>query len=284
MSTHHDTPKGAKGLELTELNWLLDHHKTKEHERWRMVEDLYLKPGDKVLDLGCGPGLWVPMFAEKVAPDGKVVGADFDETLVEYAKNRPENKRYDDVVEFCVADSYKTPFPDNTFDLVFFGNCFAYVTDQQRVLAEQKRITKRDGRIVAKDFDGAVLVFHPMDPVLSGQVLAATARALKERPPQAYFDNYVGRKLNGTLRQENLLEVKTTTYAIQKVSPLISEAKRYIRGNANWYINTGAHYLSEEDVQRWQAHFDPESPHYILDREDFYFCMLEVVTEGTVAK
>ena len=80
-------------MELTELNWLLDHHKTKEHERWRMVEDLYLKPGDKVLDLGCGPGLWVPMFAEKVAPDGKVVGADFDETLVEYAKNRPENKR-----------------------------------------------------------------------------------------------------------------------------------------------------------------------------------------------
>ncbi len=47
-----------QGLELTSLEWLLDHHRTKEEERRRMVADLNLKPGDTILDLGCGPGLW----------------------------------------------------------------------------------------------------------------------------------------------------------------------------------------------------------------------------------
>lgn len=284
MDTQNKTPRGTKGLELTELNWLLDHHKTKEHERWFMVEDLNLQPGDKVLDLGCGPGLWMPKFASEVGPTGKVVGIDFDQALIDYARNRPVNRRYGDVMEFRVGDFYNIPFPDNTFDLVFFGNCFAYVTDQRRVLEEQKRVTKVGGRVVAKDFDGAVLVIHPIDHILSARVLAATAQGLQERPPDSYFDNYTGRRLNGLLREAGFLDVKTTSYAIQKVPPLSEEAKRYIAGNARWYVSAGAVHLSSEDVWRWRAHFDPESPYYVLDRDDFYFCMLEVVAEGTVAE
>jgi ubiquinone/menaquinone biosynthesis C-methylase UbiE len=284
MDTQHKTPRGTKGLELTELNWLLDHHKAKEYERWRMVEDLDLKQGDRVLDLGCGPGLWTPMFAEKVRPNGKVTAVDFDEALIDYARNNPENRRYGGVVEFRVDDFYNISFPDNTFDLAFFGNCFAYVTDQQSVLREQKRVVTVGGRVVAKDFDGAILVVHPIDPVLSGRVLAATAQGLQKRPPQVHFDNYVGRKLHGALGKAGLLDVKTTTYAIQMVPPLSQEAKRYITGNANWYVSAGAQYLSPEEVRRWRAHFDPESPDYILDRDNFYFCMLEVVAQGTVAE
>ena len=46
--------EGETGLELTNVEWLVDHHKTKEQERRQTVDDLNLKPGDVVLDLGCG--------------------------------------------------------------------------------------------------------------------------------------------------------------------------------------------------------------------------------------
>ena len=71
-------------------------------------------------------------------------------------------------------------------------------------------------------------------------------------------------------------------YAIQKLSPLEPYAKRYITGDAEWYAQIGAPYLSEEDLQRWKAHFDPNAEEYILDLEEFYFCMVEMITVGTV--
>jgi hypothetical protein len=55
-----------------------------------------------------------------------------------------------------------------------------------------------------------------------------------------------------------------------------------MQGNAEWLAATAAPYLSKEDLRQWQAAFDPGADEYILDREDFYFCMIEMITVGTV--
>ena len=69
---------GIKELELVNIQWQLDHHLAKKQHRQKIVDNLHLQPGDVVLDLGCGPGFWSSMLAEKVKPNGRVIGIDID--------------------------------------------------------------------------------------------------------------------------------------------------------------------------------------------------------------
>ena len=91
-------------LEFGCTNWIYDHHKAKEEERYQMLDDLHLKAGDVVLDLGCGPGFWTVMLAEKVKPDGKVIGIDLTPEFLSYAR---EN-----------LQKHPLKFPDHEFFLV----------------------------------------------------------------------------------------------------------------------------------------------------------------------
>jgi len=262
-------------------SWLLDHHRAKELLRFRMVDDLNLKSEDIVLDLGCGPGLWTSLLAEKVKPSGRVVGLDSDTDFIRYASENITDL-YRQIIEFHKGDFRSVPFEDDSFDLVFFGNCVSYVADRQKVLEEQKRVTKKGGRIAVKDFEGSVLVVHPIEPLLTSKVITAAAQGLKENPPNPPFDNFSGQKLRDLLLKASLKKVSTTSYAVQMVPPLAPEAKRYITGNAKWYADKGRPYLLEEDFEQWQAYFDSTSEEYILDLEGFYFCMLEILAIGEV--
>lgn len=261
------------------LQWLLDHHRAKEQQRRGMVHDLNLKSGDIVLDLGCGPGLWTSLLAEKVKPDGRIVGLDIDGDFISYASENPADQ-YEEIIEFHEGDFRSVPFEDESFDVVLSGNCFAYVTDHQKVLEEQKRVTRKGGRIAVKDFEGSVLVVHPIEPLLTLKVVTAAAQALKDNAPNPPFDNFAGQKLRGLLLKAGLKNVSTTSYAVQMLPPLTPEANRYITGNAKWYADKGRLYLSEEDCEQWQACFDSASDEYILNSEEFYFCMLEILAIG----
>ncbi len=272
--------ESARGLELSSVHWLRDHHLTKVQERRRIVDDLALEPTDVVLDSACGPGFWARMFAEKV-PGGRVVGLDFSPDLIDFARTSLEHDPLRPAIDLVLGDFHDIPFRPGTFDVVFIGNSFCYFVEISELLEGHRRVTKVGGRVVSKEFDGATVIFHPLDPCLVLRVVAAAAQALEDDTARR-FDNFVGRKMQGMFLRSGFSDVSTRTYAIQKVAPLAAEAKRYITGNAEWYGLLAAPYLPQDDNERWRAAFDPTSPECILDRADFYFCMVETVTVGTV--
>lgn len=269
-----------------------------------MVADLHFQVGQRILDLGSGPGLWTSMFAEKVAPCGQVIGLDFSAQLIDYAVSRLDEDPRRELTNFTLGDFSTVPFRGRTFDAVFMGNCLSYVADALGVIHEMKRVTGPGGRVVSKEFDDATLIFHPIDPHLTAKVLQAVTGALYKAPdlvhyggqgPPAspdpfvaveasvpHFDSFMGREMHGLFLRSGFVDVSTTPYAIQKVPPLGPAAKRYMQGNGKWLGATAAPYLYDEDQRRWEAAFDPAADEYVLDNEDFYFCMTEMVTVGTL--
>lgn len=274
--------ESERGLQLSSVGWLLDHHEAKLVERQQMVDDLCLEPGAVVLDSACGPGLWAKLFAQRLGPTGKVVGLDFSADLITYANEHVIDDCGDTAVDLILGDFASLPFKDALFDLVFLGNCFCYVSDVEGILAEHKRVTRRGGRVVSKEFDGGSVIFHPVDAALTLKVLAGAAQTLHADTTGERFDNFVGRKMHGAFLRVGFRDVVSRTYAIQKVSPLSDGTKRYVSANANWYGRRAAPYLTSDERRQWDLAFDPDADGYVLDRKDFYFCMTETITVGTL--
>src|SRR5947207_3032123 len=83
------------GVALNSVEWLETHHRSKVLEREQMVRDLHLKPGSIVVDVGCGPGLWIPWFADAIGEQGSIIGVDISVESLAAAQQRSKGTRYE---------------------------------------------------------------------------------------------------------------------------------------------------------------------------------------------
>ena len=77
----------------------------------------YIRPGSRVLDVGCGPGSITVGLAETVAP-GEVIGVDSEPLQIERAVALSRDPALANI-RFEVANAYDLPYPDGSFDGVF---------------------------------------------------------------------------------------------------------------------------------------------------------------------
>jgi arsenite methyltransferase len=106
-----------------------------------------LKPGERVLDLGCGAGWASRLMAKAVAngdKQGQVVGLDVSDEMIRRA--RAGSTDYDNVM-FVVGSAQQIPWDENFFDKVLSVESFYYYGDQERALAELFRVMAPKGEL-----------------------------------------------------------------------------------------------------------------------------------------
>ncbi len=119
------------------------------------LEQLPLRPGQHVADLGCGEGWASRWLAERVGAQGRVVGVDGSEAMLAQARQRPlPGLRYQ------LGSLLDLPFPDGSLDHVFSMEALYYV-DLDEALAEAARVLRPGGWLVAcTDFYGEHAASH----------------------------------------------------------------------------------------------------------------------------
>ena len=133
-------PKGPKG-------WLAAHlvaRLTGEANRW-MVECLQVGRDDRVLDVGCGPGLAVAAAAR--VSEEPVVGVDASDTMVRFARRRNRAAIRQGRVEIRKADAARLPYPDCHFTRAGSLNSLQFWTSPQDGLMELYRVLEPGGRV-----------------------------------------------------------------------------------------------------------------------------------------
>ena len=118
------------------------------HHQWRQraVDRAQVGPGSDALDVCCGTGDLALELRRRIGPDGRVVGSDFSEPMLELARRKSGEEGLP--VEFGWADALDLPYGDESFDAVTVGFGARNLADLDRGLAEMARVLRPGGRLV----------------------------------------------------------------------------------------------------------------------------------------
>jgi SAM-dependent methyltransferase len=137
--------------------------------RRRLVrEAVAAAPGERILDVGCGPGYYVAELAEEVGPDGTVTGVDQSPAMLAVARDRCESLSG---TSFSEGEATALPFGDASFDAVLSVQVMEYVPDVPAALAEIHRVLRPGGRVVLWDIDWTTVSWHSREPERMRRVL-----------------------------------------------------------------------------------------------------------------
>jgi arsenite methyltransferase len=139
-------------------------------QRCQTLKALELKEGERVLDIGSGPGLLAYDIGASVGRDGRVCGIDISEDMLAMAKRRCAQQAWS---EFRKADATKLPYPDDSFDVAVSTQVYEYVADIPAALAELNRVMRPGGRVTILDTDYGSLVIHTENEARMQRILSA---------------------------------------------------------------------------------------------------------------
>lgn len=145
---------------------------------------LRAETGQRVLDVGCGPGYYVTELLSEVGPEGSVVGLDSSADMLAIARRRAAGMGN---AEFVEGQATNLPSEDGEFDRVISVQVLEYVEDTSAALAEIFRVMTPGGRVVVWDSDWSSVAWYSRDAERMAAVL------------DAWHDHLVHRALPHTL-------------------------------------------------------------------------------------
>jgi arsenite methyltransferase len=212
-------------------------------QRAETLRRLALEPGERVLDIGSGPGFLCLDMAEAVGPSGRVRGIDVSPDMITRVSARNPHPW----LSYAEGDATALPEPDRAYDVVVSTQVAEYVADISRFCLEAYRVLAPGGRglVLATDWD--TVAWHSADPARMARVLEAwRAHCADSRLP---------RTLAPRLRAAGFTVTAVSVFPIvnldwdegcysQGLAPLIGD---FVRSRAA---------LADAEIEAWEAELE----------------------------
>jgi arsenite methyltransferase len=223
--------------------------------RRRIVrEALRTAPGDRVADVGCGPGFYCAELAGEVGPSGSVAGIDSSPAMLCLAGRRCSGYGQ---VELHQAAATSLPLGDHSADAAISVQVLEYVADVRAALHELHRVLRPGGRIVVWDIDWATVSLHSQDEPRMRRVLQAWDGHLAHRS--------LPRTLVPQLRAAGFADVAAAAYAFA-TTEFDPDSYGFVLVPIIEAFVAGRDGISPEAAHQWAA-----EQRRLGERGEFYF-------------
>ena len=196
------------GGTLTEQQQLIAQARAREAYARSMLDQIAIEPGDRALDVGCGPIGIMDLLSERVGSGGVVVGVEREPRFVEMAQAEITQRGLRNV-QVINADALRTGLEKNSFDVVHERLVLINVppATQEAILAEMFSLVRPGGTIALQEYDAISYVCYPEHP--SWKLLCGI---FNDTFHAAGGNDFVGRSLAHLLRSAGVQNLEMRTH------------------------------------------------------------------------
>jgi ubiquinone/menaquinone biosynthesis C-methylase UbiE len=162
----------------------------------RIIELMAVVPGERVLDVGCGPGIDTVQLANTVGAAGAVYGLDYDPDMLDAAARRSMSETPHRNALYLQGDGACLPFGDASFDACRSERVLQHIAQPDRFVTEIARVVRPGGRIVLADIDFSTMSIDTDLTDIEWRIRRWAVERLR--------NGMAGRQLNGLLHRAGL--------------------------------------------------------------------------------
>ena len=143
------------------------------HRIWKRftIELSGVHRGQRVLDIAGGTGDLAAKFSRLVGPEGEVVLADINDSMLKVGRDNLTDKGIAGNVQYVQANAECLPFPDNHFDCITIAFGLRNVTDKDKALRSMHRVLKPGGKLMVLEFSKPNKMLSPVYDIYSFKLL-----------------------------------------------------------------------------------------------------------------
>jgi ubiquinone/menaquinone biosynthesis C-methylase UbiE len=173
----------------------------------RTYTRMLIETGNKVLDVGCGPGIDTMALSQLVGATGEVYGVDYDEAMITAAEQQAEKTGLSAWVKHKHSDAASLPFETGYFDSCRSERLFQHLPNPFKALDEMVRVTKVNGWVVVLDSDWG-------SGGIDTSEIDIERRLVRFMADHMYHNGYSGRQLYRLFKKQGLINVSIEVYPI----------------------------------------------------------------------